>query len=323
MENSVRVIPIECKFGKTSAYAYYIDAPQPALIDTGIAASASEVIEPTLAEHGFKIEDISWILLTHGHVDHLGGAHAVWEKTGRQAEVVIPKKEAELLRNRWMHITHYENLQGRYLDAATREKHKAILMKDIGPNLEPTYEVVGGENLSLGGNVTITVLSTPGHSEGQVSYILDGLEWAFAADAVQMYGGAQGGFPTIEYPTLYRQSLDYFLEVLRPKRLYLGHHFLDQNGNAVSAQIEGITVSDVLYASLEMDARLQELARRHFTDKMKSSLDDEIYGPFKFVADELGYTGNPTLLPSAFFVTMHGYRQEFINLQEEQTDTQM
>ena len=31
MEDSVRVIPIECKFGPTSAYAYYIDSPEPAL----------------------------------------------------------------------------------------------------------------------------------------------------------------------------------------------------------------------------------------------------------------------------------------------------
>ncbi|RUL48214.1 MBL fold metallo-hydrolase [Lysinibacillus antri] len=37
-------------------------------------------MEPTLAEHGVCIEDIRWILLTHGHVDHLGGAYNVWEK---------------------------------------------------------------------------------------------------------------------------------------------------------------------------------------------------------------------------------------------------
>ena len=54
MINSVRVIPIECKFGPTSAYAYYIDAPEPALIDTGIASSASQEIETVLAENGLR-----------------------------------------------------------------------------------------------------------------------------------------------------------------------------------------------------------------------------------------------------------------------------
>ena len=94
MTNSVRVIPIECKFGPTSAYAYYIDAPEPALIDTGIASQLRKKLRQFLLRHGIRIEDIRWILLTHGHVDHLGGARAVWEKTGRHAKVVIPKKEA-------------------------------------------------------------------------------------------------------------------------------------------------------------------------------------------------------------------------------------
>ena len=38
MTNSVRVIPIECKFGPISAFAYYMDAPEPAIIDTGVAS---------------------------------------------------------------------------------------------------------------------------------------------------------------------------------------------------------------------------------------------------------------------------------------------
>ncbi len=40
MTNAVRVIPIECKFGPVSAFAYYVDAPEPAIIDTGVNVSA-------------------------------------------------------------------------------------------------------------------------------------------------------------------------------------------------------------------------------------------------------------------------------------------
>ncbi|MFF2455297.1 MBL fold metallo-hydrolase [Peribacillus simplex] len=312
MTNSVRVIPIECKFGRTSAYAYYIDAPEPALIDTGIASSASQEIEKVLAEHGLRIEDIRWILLTHGHVDHLGGARAIWEKTRGGAEVVIPQKEAYLLRNRSAHITDYKQLQGQYLDVETQEKHTAILLNDIGEDLEPTVEVVGGDRLLLGGDVSITVVETPGHSIGSVTFVLDGVNWAFAADAVQMYGGAQSRIPTIEHPAYYRQSLQRLLEEVRPKRLYLGHHFRNANGEIVNPQVDGDEVAAVLRASLEMDAKLADVLQRHLSIDAQFTENDGLYGPFGSIADEIGYTGDPRNLPCAYFVTMHGYKEELI-----------
>ncbi|WP_061463099.1 MBL fold metallo-hydrolase [Peribacillus simplex] len=241
MTNSVRVIPIECKFGRTTAYAYYIDAPEPALIDTGIASSASQEIETVLVEHGLRIEDIRWILLTHGHVDHLGGARAIWEITKGCAEVVIPQKEAYLLRNRSAHITDYKQLQGQYLDVETQEKHTAILLNDIGEGLKPTVEVVGGDRLLLGGDVSITVVETPGHSIGSVTFVLDGVNWAFAADAVQMYGGAQSRIPTIEHPGYYRQSLQRLLEEVRPRRQETVERLFDRyfRGISTSSNISG------------------------------------------------------------------------------------
>jgi len=50
MPTAPRVIPVACPFGLTGGivYVYYIDAPQPALIDTGVAASPGTTIEPAL-----------------------------------------------------------------------------------------------------------------------------------------------------------------------------------------------------------------------------------------------------------------------------------
>lgn len=311
MTNPLRVIPIECKFGPISAFAYYVDAPEPAIIDTGVSISAVQDIEPTLAQHGIRIEDIRWIFLTHGHVDHLGGAYAVWEKTGRNAKVVIPKKEARLLRDMKEQIVDYKSLQGKYItDLAIQEKHITMLTTGISGIIEPNLEVVEGDSIHLGGGIKVKVIDTPGHSIGSVTYLLDGFNWAFAADAIQMYGGFSG-MPTIENSTLYRKSLQRLLEEIRPKRLFLGHPFRNKAGVMQSAQIEGEQVATVLQASLEMDAKLSELMKRHLTNGLPAE-PHALYGPFGSIAAEIGYTGDPRNLPCAFFVTMNGYHEERI-----------
>ncbi len=312
MTNSVRVIPIECKFGPISAFAYYVDAPEPAIIDTGVNISVSQDIEPTLAKHGIRIEDIRWILLTHGHVDHLGGAYELWKKTGGRAKVVIPKKEARLLRDRNEHIADYKALQGKYIkDLAIQEKHISMLTTDIGDNLEPDLEAVEGDSINLGGSVSLKVIETPGHSIGSITFVLNGLDWAFAADAVQMYGGASG-LPTIEVPAFYRESVKRLLEEVRPERLFLGHPFRNIHGEFQSAQIEGEQVAEVLQASLDMDAKFRNVVNQHLSNEPVEE-EHELYGPFASIAEGIGYTGDPHHLPCAFFVTINGYKEELIN----------
>src|SRR6185312_11127293 len=104
---SVPIHILPCTWGRFELFSYFIDAPEPAIVDTGIASSPDECIVPALRALGRRVEDVRWILLTHGHIDHVGGAHALWELTGGRAQVVIHEADAPMLRARTAHVQDY------------------------------------------------------------------------------------------------------------------------------------------------------------------------------------------------------------------------
>ena len=116
MTGPVAVHPLVSPWGRFGLYSFFIDAPEPAIVDTGIASSPAEGMIPALEAIGRRIEDVRWILLTHGHIDHLGGAHALWELTGRRAKVVIHEADAPLLRSRRAHVEQYVDVRQQYID---------------------------------------------------------------------------------------------------------------------------------------------------------------------------------------------------------------
>ena len=193
---------------------------------------------PALEKLGRRIEDVRWILLTHGHIDHLGGAHALWELTGRRAKVVIHEADAPLLRSRRAHVDQYVDVRQQYIDNpnAVEEQTKAA-NHVISGEMEPTMLVKGGETLSLGGDVTVSVHHIPGHTAGSVAYVVDGQQSVFVGDAVQIHGAANG-FPGYEDPAAYRSSLQYLRDEVRPEHLYLGHPYRNADGVPYGVELD-------------------------------------------------------------------------------------
>lgn len=293
----VPIHPLASPWGRFHLYSFFIDAPEPAIVDTGIASSPAEGMAPALEKLGRRIEDVRWILLTHGHIDHVGGAHALWEMTGRRAQVVIHEADAPMLRSRRAHVEEYLAGRGRYLnDPEGEARQTAATQAVISGEMEPTMLVRGGETITLGGGATLSVHSIPGHTPGSVAYVVDGQDDVFVGDAVQVHGAANG-FPGYVDPSGYRASLTYLRDQIQPRRLYLGHPYRTTEGTPYGVELDAAQAAEALGESLEVEARVAEAARRHLTEGP----------PFAGVAEELGYTGDPTLEPSPFFTTLHGY----------------
>jgi glyoxylase-like metal-dependent hydrolase (beta-lactamase superfamily II) len=301
---TVAVHPLVSPWGRFGLYSFFLDAPEPAIVDTGIASSPAEGMAPALERLGRRIEDVRWILLTHGHIDHVGGAHALWELTGRRAQVVISEADAPLLRSRHAHVQNYLDVRAQYLhDPGAVEKQTAMAAAAISGELEPTVLVRGGETLSLGGDVTVSVHAIPGHTAGSVAYVVDGEDDVFVGDAVQVHGAANR-FPGYEDPRAYRASLEHLRDVVRPRHLYLGHPYSTAAGVPYGVELDRVQTQAALQESLDIEARVAGAASRHATRET-----DSAYSPFACVAEELGYTGDPTLEPSPFFTTLHGYEE--------------
>ncbi|KPN16230.1 MBL fold metallo-hydrolase [Arthrobacter sp. Edens01] len=304
---SAAVHPLVSPWGRFGLYSYFIDAPEPAIVDTGIASSPAEGLLPALQQLGRSIEDVRWILLTHGHIDHLGGAQALHDLTGGKAKVVIHEADAPLLRSRQAHVDEYVQGRSRYLNAPDGAQQQAQTAQAvISGEMEPAVLVRGGETLSLGGDVRVKVHAVPGHTPGSVAYQLD--DAVFAGDAVQIHGAANR-FPGYTDPDAYRSSLAYLRDEVRPERLYLGHPYRGADGEPYGVELDAAQARRALDESLALEARIRGSVTRCLEAGLAAT--DSVYSPFEPVAAELGYTSDPTLEPSPFFTTLDGYRSRF------------
>lgn len=300
--------PLVAPWGRFSLRSFYIDAPEPAIIDTGVTESP-EGMRAGLEAIGRRIEDVRWILLTHGHIDHMGGAHGLWELTGRKAEVVIHRADVPFLQSRAAHVEEWRNGRGRWLaDPEGEAKEVALLQAAIGGEMDPTLIVDGGETLDLGGGVRVAVHAIPGHTEGALAYIVEGSGDVFVGDAVQAYGAASG-FPGYEDPDRYRASLEHLRDVVRPERLYLGHPYRRADGTPFPEVLDAADALEAIQGSLDNEARIRAVVLPYLDAGLVET--DSPASPFETVARDLGYDGDPTLEPAPFFTTMNAYVTHF------------
>jgi glyoxylase-like metal-dependent hydrolase (beta-lactamase superfamily II) len=83
----IHTLPVPTPFAVGRVNCYLIDDDPLTLVDAGPNSGTSlTVLEAALAEHGRKVEDLGRIVLTHQHIDHIGLAEILADRSG--AEVV-------------------------------------------------------------------------------------------------------------------------------------------------------------------------------------------------------------------------------------------
>lgn len=131
-----------------------------ALVDTGNNESLRHVLE-ALAATGLSAESVDYVLLTHIHLDHAGGAGAFMQAFPNARLVVHPRGAR--------HMAEPSKLFAGVSAVYGPERAKALYGELIPIPVERIIEAGDGHELDLAGR-RIRVFDTPGHARHHVCY---------------------------------------------------------------------------------------------------------------------------------------------------------
>jgi glyoxylase-like metal-dependent hydrolase (beta-lactamase superfamily II) len=167
--DGIHVLPIPTPFAVGRVNCYLVDDDPLTLVDTGPNSGTSlTTLEHALAEHGRRVEDLERIVLTHQHIDHIGLARILADRSG--AEIVALDALAP-----WL-AAYGESMEGddRFAEAIMRESGvpedvvyalRAVThqFRAWGASADVTRTVSAGDRLEFAGR-SWTVHRRPGHS---------------------------------------------------------------------------------------------------------------------------------------------------------------
>jgi glyoxylase-like metal-dependent hydrolase (beta-lactamase superfamily II) len=196
---------------------YLIRSDRPALVETGAARSAAEVVQ-ALAGLGVGRQDLASIVVTHIHLDHAGGVGDL-AAAFPNADVVVHPAGARHLADPSRLMASAERVFGPVLD----ELFGALLPTDQAR----IRTLTDGDEVDLGGGRSLDSFDSPGHARHHVG-LLDSLTGdLYTGDAAGVWTPETGDLrPATPPPEFDLEAALGSLERMRerrPTRLLFSH----------------------------------------------------------------------------------------------------
>ena len=131
---------------------FIIEGKKITLIDTGVSGS-EKIIFDYLKTIGRKPSEITKVLLTHAHPDHIGALNAIKKESGC---IVGIHKEDRI----WV-----EDIEKQLADRPVPGFHNLV-----SGSCSVDFLLNNGDIIDLGNGQTINIIHTPGHSAGSVTF---------------------------------------------------------------------------------------------------------------------------------------------------------
>ncbi|MFZ3579128.1 MBL fold metallo-hydrolase [Virgibacillus sp. DJP39] len=208
---------------------YVINENELTLVETGPSPSI-KYVKKGLDSLGLSLMDVKYIIVTHIHLDHAGGAGLLIKDCPNAKIVVHPKGARHLV-------------DPRKLAAGARAVYGesfAELFDPIVPVPEEKLLIKGeGDELQIGPGCTLEFLDTPGHAKHHFSIYDPVSNGIFTGDTVG-----------IRYEQLISQGIDFFLPSTSP------NHFDPESMQRAINRIKDMKVDRIYYGHFGMTEKV-------------------------------------------------------------------
>jgi len=208
----------ENQYADRFVYSYILVGEKICLIDAGVWGTAPLLLN-YLEQIGRSPSEISTVLLTHAHPDHIGGCLAI-KKASSASFYAHPADKP------WI-----EDVEKQY-----RERPILNFFELVEGPVPVTRELKEGNTVSWDKGKTIRVLETPGHSLGSISLFFEEEGGLFTGDAIP----ASGTIPIYVDPEISIQSIQKLKKVSGVKYLLSSWHEPVFENPITAAMDEGI-----------------------------------------------------------------------------------
>lgn len=206
------------------------------IVETSSSPSVPHIIEG-LKELGYSPTDIKYIIVTHIHLDHAGGAGLLLQQCPNAKVVVHPKGERHLADPTKL-IAGARAVYGEKFDS---------LFNPILPIPEESLVVMNNEDtLTIGEDCTLTFYDTPGHANHHFSIYHPTVNGMFTGDTAGVF-----------YRMLLKEGIEFYLPTTSPNQfspdkmlqsiklykdlslsyIFFGHYGMSENPEEVYEQV--------------------------------------------------------------------------------------
>ncbi|TDU28319.1 hydroxyacylglutathione hydrolase [Panacagrimonas perspica] len=200
-----------------------VEKGRAAFVDTGTGLSVPRMLE-ALARLGLGVDAVDYVILTHVHLDHAGGAGLLMRSLPHATAVVHPRGAP--------HMLDPSKVWAATLEVYGEERARRDYGELVPIPRERLIEGTDGSSVSLAGR-KLTFIDTPGHAKHHFCVHDEQARAIFAGDTFGIsyreldQGGEQFIFPSttptqFDPPALHA-SIDKLL-ALQPRAIYLTHY---------------------------------------------------------------------------------------------------